>query len=261
VLPPKAMECFDILMAAKFLATQDESGKINVVPIVTMKPYDDETLIFGNLMMRKSLKNLQEDSGVSACVITSNLKCYEVKGEFRGFEKTGKYFDIISNIPLIRYTAYGSVRSVGIIDVGDVCAPLKNPILGLISGMITTPSSRRKKLKKGKMHPGIVEKFERLTAAKVIATGENGYPRVIPALVLRATNSNTLTFSCGSSPNLSLLREGDYVASSVLTMDAISYQVKGTFEGFKKSRSGKIGQIHVEEVYSASPPRPGDIIT
>jgi hypothetical protein len=44
-------------------------------------------------------------------------------------------------------------------------------------------------------------------------------------------------------------------------MDAISYQVKGIFEGFKKSRLGKIGQIDVKEVYSASPPRPGDIIT
>ena len=258
MLPPKAIECFDILMAAKFLATQDENGKLNVVPIVTMKPYDDKTLIFGNLMMRKSLKNLQEDSRVSACVITSSLKCYEVKGEFRGFEKTGKYFDMISSIPLIRYTAYGSVRSVGIIDVEDVCAPLKNPILGLISGMITTPL--RKKLQKGKMHPNIVEKFERLTAAKVIATKEDGHPRVIPVLVLRATDPNTLTFSCGSSPNLSILKEGDHVASSVLTMDAVSYQVKGIFEGFKKSRLGKIGQINVEEVYSASPPRPGDVI-
>jgi hypothetical protein len=261
MLPPEAMKCFDILMAAKFLATQDGSGKINVVPIVTMKPYDDKTLIFGNMMMRKSLKNLQEDNRVSACVVTSNLKCYEVTGKFRGFEKTGKYFDEISNIPIIRYTAYGSVRSAGIIDVEAVCAPLKSPMLGLISGLINTPPSQRKKIKKGKLHPCIAEKFERLTAAKVIATRENGRPRIIPALVFKETSSDALAFSCVSSQNMPLLREGDYVASSVLTMDAISYQVKGIFEGFKRSRFGKIGQIRIEEVYSASPPRPGDRIT
>lgn len=259
MLPPKAVECFDTLMAAKFMATQDENGKVNVVPIVTMKPYDDKTLIFGNLMMRKSFRNLQRDNRVSVCVITSNLKCYEVKGEFRGFEKAGKYFDTISNIPPIKYTAYGSVRSVGIIDVESVCTPLKNPIIGLISGVMTTPS--RKKLKEGRMHPNVVEKFERLTAAKVIATKEDGHPRIIPILVLRATDPNTLAFSCGSSTNISLLKEGDYVASSVLTMDAISYQVKGRFEGFKRSRLGKIGQIDVKEVYSASPPRPGEALT
>lgn len=260
MLPPDAVGYFNTLMAGKFLATQSKDGKVNVVFIATMKAHDDRTLIFGNMMLRKSHRNLEDDDKVSACVVTANLKSYEVKGKFKGFERSGKYFDEISNIPVIRYIAYGALRSVGIIEVEDISIPLKRPVLGLVSGIATTRLLSKKSLPVGKMPPNVMEKFERLKAIKVIAAKEDGYPRVIPVLCMRAVDPNTLIFSCASSPNLFYLKAGQYVTSSVLTMDAISYQVKGIFEGFKKSGLGKIGKISVEEVYSSSPPRPGERI-
>ncbi len=260
MLPPDAVGYFNTLMAGKFLATQSKDGKVNVVFIATMKAHDDRTLIFGNMMLRKSHRNLEDDDKVSACVVTANLKSYEVKGKFKGFERSGKYFDEISNIPVIRYIAYGALRSVGIIEVEDISIPLKRPVLGLVSGIATTRLLSKKSLPAGKMPPNVMEKFERLKAIKVIAAKEDGYPRVIPVLCMRAVDPNTLIFSCASSPNLFYLKAGQYVTSSVLTMDAISYQVKGIFEGFKKSGLGKIGKISVEEVYSSSPPRPGERI-
>lgn len=260
MLPPDAVGYFNTLMAGKFLATQSKDGKVNVVFIATMKAHDDRTLIFGNMMLRKSHRNLEDDDKVSACVVTTNLKSYEVKGKFKGFERSGKYFDEISNIPVIRYIAYGALRSVGIIEVEDISIPLKRPVLGLVSGMVTTRLSSKKSLPAGKMPPNVMEKFERLQAIKVVAAKEDGYPRVAPVLCMRAVDPNTLIFSCASSPNLFYLKAGQYVTSSVLTMDAISYQVKGIFEGFKKSGLGKIGKISVEEVYSSSPPRPGERI-
>ena len=260
MLPPDAVGYFNTLMAGKFLATQSKDGKVNVVFIATMKAHDDKTLIFGNMMLRKSHRNLEDDDKVSACVVTENLKSYEVKGKFKGFERSGKYFDEISNIPVIRYIAYGALRSVGIIEVEDISIPLKRPVLGLVSGIATTRLLSKKSLPAGKMPPTVVEKFERLKAIKVIAAKEDGYPRVAPVLCMRAVDPNTLIFSCASSPNLFYLKAGQYVTSSVLTMDAISYQVKGIFEGFKKSGLGKIGKISVEEVYSSSPPRPGERI-
>jgi len=261
MLSPDAMEYFNTLMAGKFLATQSKNEKVNVVFIATMKAHDDRTLIFGNMMLRKSLKNLEDDNRVSACVVTSSLKSYEVKGKFKGFERSGKYFEEVSNIPVIRYIAYGALRSVGIIEVEDICIPLKRPMLGLISGIAATHISSKKVLPAGKMPPNVMEKFERLKAIKVIATKEDGYPKVIPVLCMKAVDPNTLIFSCGSSPNLLYLKDGQYVAVSVLTMDAISYQVKGIFEGFKRSGPAKIGRISVEEVYSSTPPRPGERIT
>jgi len=260
MLPPDAVGYFNTLLAGKFLATQSKNGKVNVVFIATMKAHDDRTLIFGNMMLRKSQKNLEDDNRVSACVVTTNLKSYEVKGKFKGFERSGKYFDEISNIPVIRYIAYGALRSVGIIEVEDICIPLKSPILGLASGIATTRLLSKKTLPAGKMHPNVMEKFERLKAIKVIAAREDGYPKVMPVLCMKAVDPNTLIFSCASSPNLLYLKDGQYVAASVLTMDAISYQVRGIFEGFKKSGPGKIGKISVEEVYSSSPPRPGERI-
>ncbi len=260
MLPPDAVGYFNTLMAGKFLATQSKDGKVNVVFIATMKAYDDRTLIFGNMMLRKSYRNLEDDDKVSACVVTTNLKSYEVKGKFKGFERSGKYFDEVSNIPVIRYIAYGALRSVGIIEVEDISIPLKRAVLGLVSGIATTRLLSKKPLPAGKMPPNVMEKFERLQAIKVVAAREDGYPRVAPVLCMRAVDPNTLIFSCASSPNLFYLKAGQYVTSSVLTMDAISYQVKGKFEGFSKSGLGKIGKISVEEVYSSSPPRPGERI-
>jgi len=260
MLPPDAVGYFNTLMAGKFLATQSKDEKVNVVFIATMKAYDDRTLIFGNMMLRKSYRNLEDDDKVSACVVTTNLKSYEVKGKFKGFERSGKYFDEVSNIPVIRYIAYGALRSVGIIEVEDISIPLKRAVLGLVSGIATTRLLSKKPLPAGKMPPNVMEKFERLQAIKVVAAKEDGYPRVAPVLCMRAVDPNTLIFSCASSPNLFYLKAGQYVTSSVLTMDAISYQVKGKFEGFSKSGLGKIGKISVEEVYSSSPPRPGERI-
>jgi len=260
MLPPDAVGYFNTLMAGKFLATQSKDGKVNVVFIATMKAHDDRTLIFGNMMLRKSYRNLEDDDKVSACVVTTNLKSYEVKGKFKGFERSGKYFDEVSNIPVIRYIAYGALRSVGIIEVEDISIPLKRAVLGLVSGIATTRLLSKKPLPAGKMPPNVMEKFERLQAIKVVAAKEDGYPRVAPVLCMRAVDPNTLIFSCASSPNLLYLKAGQYVTSSVLTMDAISYQVKGKFEGFSKSGPGKIGKISVEEVYSSSPPRPGERI-
>jgi len=260
MLSPEAMGYFNTLMAGKFLATQSKNGKVNVVFIATMKAYDDRTLIFGNMMLRKSLKNLEDDNKVSACVVTTNLKSYEVKGKFKGFERSGRYFDEITNLPVIRYIAYGALRSAGIIEVEDISIPLERPMLGLISGMLATRISSKKALLSGEMPLNVMEKFERLKAIKVIAAKEDGYPKVMPVLCMKAVDPNTLIFSCGSSPNLSHLKDGQRVAASVLTMDAISYQVKGIFGGFKKSGPAKIGSISVEEVYSSTPPRPGERI-
>jgi len=178
MLPPDAVGYFNTLKAGKFLATQSKDGKVNVVFIATMKAYDDRTLVFGNMMLRKSHGNLEDDDKVSACVVTENLKSYEVKGKFKGFERSGKYFDEISNIPVIRYIAYGALRSVGIIEVEDISIPLKRPILGLVSGIATTRLLSKKSLPAGKMPPNVMEKFERLQAIKVIAAREDGYPRI-----------------------------------------------------------------------------------
>ena len=50
-------------MTPKFLATRSADGVPNVVPCISLLPADDQddTLFFGNFLLRKSIKNLEED--------------------------------------------------------------------------------------------------------------------------------------------------------------------------------------------------------
>ena len=48
-------------MVPKFLATKDEHGTPNCVPIISIQPFDYETLIFGNFLMAKTEKNLEKN--------------------------------------------------------------------------------------------------------------------------------------------------------------------------------------------------------
>lgn len=50
------------------------------------------------------------------------------------------------------------------------------------------------------------------------------------------------------------------VAVNVLTMEPVSYQVKGTLDGGVPGPFGTIRRFRVDQVYSASPPLAGEAI-
>ena len=62
------------------------------------------------------------------------------------------------------------------------------------------------------------------------------------------------------SDQLASVPAGTRMAANVVTMDPISYQVKGTYEGTSGPLTGRLGRLTIDEVYSASPPLPGEPI-
>jgi hypothetical protein len=84
---------------------------------------------------------------------------------------------------------------------------------------------------------------------------------VVPAFSLLPTRTDSLLFGTRIFREaLATLRTGSPVAASVITMDPVAYQVKGTFAGTMLTPAGRLGRIHVQEVYSASPPLSGEAI-
>ena len=115
-LPRDVSELFAEEMAAKFLATADAEGKVNVALIVTLQPPPDgkrDRLIFGEFLMWKSKRNLEENPRVAAAVVNMKLKMVTLMGDFQGFEKKGDYKDFIDASPFMRYNAYSGVRAAG----------------------------------------------------------------------------------------------------------------------------------------------------
>jgi hypothetical protein len=122
-------------MTPKFLATRSAQGTPNVVPCVSILPADDkpDTLFFGNFLLRKSIKNLEEDSRLAVLVITEDLQGWILKSDFVEFQRTGPYVDTQMNSNLLRYNAYTGIRNAGVIHVRSLEGSFNRPPRNLSS--------------------------------------------------------------------------------------------------------------------------------
>jgi predicted pyridoxine 5'-phosphate oxidase superfamily flavin-nucleotide-binding protein len=127
-MPQQVVDKFNDLTASKFMATVDENGNPNVVPIVSLVAIDAETLMFADIMMWKTKRNLMKNGKVACAVMTKDNTAYQCKGKFQGFQKSGPLFDFIAGVPILKYNVYTVPKAVGIIKVEEVysaCPPLQ----------------------------------------------------------------------------------------------------------------------------------------
>jgi hypothetical protein len=245
-------------MTPKFLASRSPEGQPNVVPLVSILPADDQedTLFFGNFLLRKTVKNLDLDPRVGILVITPDLKGWILTGDFIEWQKTGKYVEKQMNSSLLRYNAYTGIRNAGIIHVRDVLGGFKISKLQVAFDFFWTRFSNCKVSHIPDPaitipHPVQVE-FNRMVAVKVLAwIAEDGYPRIIPVLSLQPTGDRGLAGRV-KPYGQHLPPANDKVAVNILTFEAISYQVKGTW-----AQDGSLGVIRAQEIYAGGPPKPG----
>lgn len=253
---PGLLEALRGAMVPKFVATRNALGMPNVVPIVSTTPADDQpdTLFFGNFLLRKTIQNLQEDRRLGILVITPDLKGWILKGDFLELQRTGRYVDLQNSSALLRYNAYTGIRDAGLIRVKSVEGAVRVSKLQVAKDYLLAKLA-------GRGHAGTtggVEmplavrcEFAKMVAVKVLAwIGDDGYPMVVPALSLQPAGTRALVAWKGSF--LPEPPPGNWVASNILTFEAISYQVKGRW-----MKDGKAGIIQVQEVYAGGPPLPG----
>jgi predicted pyridoxine 5'-phosphate oxidase superfamily flavin-nucleotide-binding protein len=133
-MPQVVIEKFADMEAAKFMATVDDGGVPNVAPILSVMPFGEETLVFVDIMMNKTRKNLLSNGKVAVSVLTKNGISYQVKGTFEGFQTSGPLFDMFATHKLLKYNAYSGPRAVGTIHVDSVytgCPPLPGKEIGV----------------------------------------------------------------------------------------------------------------------------------
>lgn len=250
-LSPEITEMFANAMTPKFLATVGGEGVPNVVPITSLMPASKDTVIFGDFLMWKTAKNLENHSKVGILVLTEALKYVYVSGTLQGFEKAGPNVDRINQQDLFRYNAYTGIRRAGIIKVESVTEISTITKLQIMFGLVKLRLHHSLAKGYAVMPYNVLEKYSRTQALKVIAyIGPEGYPLAVPAMPMVAKDEHSLSFILKSS--LSKLAEGTKVAACVLTLEPICYQVKGTVKG-----SGAIKDIALTDVYSACPPLVG----
>jgi len=258
----RVMKAFEGEFTPKFLATADPAGTPNIVPVISLMPWDPATLIFAELMIWKTKKNLETNGKVGVSVLTADMNAWTLKGVFEGFERTGPWFDKLSMTDMFRYNAYTGPRNAGGIHVEEVAR---------VRGMIAPPRVAElafaslaavgvKNRPEGIMPPQVTEKFSRMKAAKFVSILDpDGFPLALPALSLFPADNGTLEFGAGALRAFGAEPPAPpfKAAAAVITFDPVAYQVKGTVTEYAHRLGVRIARLRVEEVYSASPPLPG----
>jgi hypothetical protein len=254
---PGLLEALKGEMTPKFLATRNTEGTPNVVPVISILPADDQpdALFFGNFLLRKTIQNLKHDTRVGILVVTPQLQGWMLKGDFQEFQRTGRYVDQQMGSSLLRYNAYTGIRNAGIIHARSLERRFRISKLQVVRDyMLARLAARiRSEVQDGgvTMPLPVQHEFARMAAVKVLAwVGEDGYPFVIPALSLQPAGNRSLIYwkarrFPGPTP-------GAFVATNVLTLEAVSYQVKGEWAG-----GSSTGMIRTQECYAGGPPIPG----
>lgn len=264
-LPPAAMAIYRQEECAKFLATASADGVPNVALIVSQMPVESGTVIFGEFMMVKTQANLAVNPRVASIAITEKLDVAGFKGDVTGWSTTGEHIDIINSIPFFRYNAYAGIHNVATCEIREML-PLPEKVSMLTVGEEYLAMRTRGRIGHARSLGGVVtpqpirERFNGIMSVKVLAfMDDDGYPNVVPTFGVMFRTPGELRFKL--SPYNSAIRRlptGSKVALNVLTMDLITYQVKGTIDRFEKKLGLETGVVKVEEAYSCIPPLVGE---
>jgi predicted pyridoxine 5'-phosphate oxidase superfamily flavin-nucleotide-binding protein len=270
VLDPELRAALEGDRTPKFLATLDANGQPNCVPIISLTPYGDDMLIFGEFFMQKTRRNLLANPRVGITVYTEDFHGWMLKGVFEGFETSGERVDLINQTPMFRYNAYTSIRAAGRIRITEVSkrhvlAPARlycdfalvtaQAHLHQWTGILARLRGHDPAVRACMPRP-VAGKFRRATAIRAAAfLDDDGFPRTFPLIACVPAGPNNLLFRHPLADLcLATVPPNAEIAVAILTREPIAYQVKGRYQG-RRAGTHRIG---LTACYSASPPLLGE---
>ena len=261
LLPAAAIAIYEQGEVAKFLATASADGIPNVVLIVSQTPVDPGKVAFGEFMMVKTQANLAENPRVASLALTPKLEMAGYRGDLEGWVQSGPYIDRINSIEFFRYNAYGGIHNVAVVRVREILSlPEKVSFVKVgaeFAAMRTVGRVGRSERVRGVDIPKpIRDKFDSIMSIKVLSwIGDDGYPDVVPVFGVRFRTHGELLFKVsGYNERSRNVKPGARVALNVLTLDLLTYQVKGKLACFEKHLGLEVGVVQVDEAYSCMPP-------
>lgn len=260
-LTEAAMGIYEQEEVAKFMVTVSADCVPNVALIVSQMPAEPGRIVFGEFMMVKTQANLAQNNRIASFAITPKLEMAGFKGDVTGWTNSGPYIDLINSIPFFRYNAYAGIHNVATAEIRELLEfPPK--VSMLTAGREFAAMRTRARLGRGEKVGGVVtpepvrSKFDGIMSIKVLAfLDDDGYPNLAPLFGVMFRTPGELRFKVsGYNEVLGGLHTPCKVALNVLTLDLMTYQVKGTLVRFDKALGLRMGVVRIEEVYSSMPP-------
>lgn len=250
-------------MIAKFIATNDLEGGVNIAAITSLcvtEKGPPDILLIGDFLMVKTKRNINADSRLGFACADRKLRFLSGKADFIEWQTKGEYKEELDMSSFIRYNAYTGVRAAGIIRACTCTEVTPYSYAKYADDLLRARIRKNRASQKGiSLHKNVRNKFLSVGAVKALAVRDvDGYPLVFPVVSLVSVDEGILSLRLpkGSSGSLEGFADAPF-AICVLTMDAISYQLKGRIA----STSQKGCSLTVTEAYSSSPPLLGMKLT
>ena len=132
-LPEEVIEALESDGKKCMLATVNEDGSLNLVPIGSIRAIGDDKLAYGCCFDGKTTRNLKEGrKKVAIAIWKPRLEGFQVKGALQEMHDSGELFDELSSWvnPMMEKMGINcKVQSVAVIKVTEVYA-LTIPIAG-----------------------------------------------------------------------------------------------------------------------------------
>ncbi len=119
-IPKEIVDILNAQDSIKILASADENGMPNAVPVYSITPISNDTLAFAEMMIIHTKHNLEKTKKASVTVFKLPATAYQLKGTFLGFQTSGQLFDNFAK--RMAEHKLPPIKSVGIIKVEEVYA-------------------------------------------------------------------------------------------------------------------------------------------
>ena len=118
-IPKDVVEVLNAPDSVKILATADEKGMPNAVPVYSIVPVSDDTIAFAEIFIIHTKQNLEKNKNANVTVYKAPATAYQLKGTFDGFQTSGPIFDNFAKKMAERKMP---IKSVGLIKINEVFA-------------------------------------------------------------------------------------------------------------------------------------------
>jgi hypothetical protein len=240
-------------------------GLVHLTFLNTLMAQSPDKMTIGQFCRGLSKWYMQNNPKVSFFILTpEDKKMWRGKAKWTHKESAGLELDKYKEMPLQRYNAYFPVSSVHYLDLVEVAEPVTLPVVKAVQATLFTKfamGAARTNIEKRILKPYAEKLFNRLTALKFISyVGEDGFPKIVPALQCQAADSRRLVFSIGMyKEELAGILPGTTVGILSVTTTLESVLVRGKFQGYRRYRGVTLGIIDIEWVYNSMLPNSGQI--
>lgn len=258
------MKAFEPAEKIGLVASVDPEGLPHITLITSIMASRPDQLTLGQFCKGLSKEYIRQNPRIAFLIMTLDKKMWRGKARWTHLKTDGPEYQRYNDIPMFRYNTYFGINTVHYLDLIETTGGGRLPMAQIVCAAVLTKLAKGgvKTPAKDRILNSFSEQlFNRLDSLKFIAyVGQDGYPVIAPLIQCQAADSRRLAFSPAAfKEELIQIPQGARVAVFGLTMGMEDVLIRGTFDGYRRSRILQLGTIDIEWVYNSMPPCHGQI--